>query len=74
VRVLSRAERIGSPEIAGLFDELKDQAGHAKARSRRVPSSPTRSLAMIKATRSRRFGKRIEATVSVNPALIGGAA
>jgi F-type H+-transporting ATPase subunit delta len=75
VRVLVQAERIGlAPEIAGLFDELKDQAeGTAKAEIETAFELSDAQLAEIKDALARRFGKRIEATVRVNPALIGGA-
>jgi F-type H+-transporting ATPase subunit delta len=75
VRVLVDAERIGlAPEIAGLFDGLKDQAENtAKAEIETAFELSDAQLAEIRDALARRFGKRIETTVRVNPALIGGA-
>ena len=75
VRVLVEAERIGlMPEIAALFETLKDQAeGTAKAEIETAFELSQAQLDEIKDALARRFGKRIEATVRVNPALIGGA-
>ena len=75
VRVLVEAERIAlMPEIAALFDELKDRAeGTAKAEIETAFELTPAQLAEIQEALARRFGKRIEATVRVNPALIGGA-
>jgi len=75
VRVLIEADRLGVlPQIAVLFDGLKDAAeGVAKARiDTAFPLSPV-ELADIKAALERHFGKKIEATVAVDPELIGGA-
>ena len=75
LRVLVQADRIGSmPEIAGLFETLKDRAeGTAKAQIETAFELTAAQLAEIKGALERRFGKRIDATVRVNPALIGGA-
>ena len=75
VRVLVEAERIALvPEIAALFDQLKDSAeGTAKAEIETAFELTAAQLAEIQDALARRFGKRIEATVRVNPALIGGA-
>jgi len=75
VRVLVQAGRIGlMPEIAGLFDQLKDRAeGTAKAEIETAFELSDAQLTEIKDALARRFGKRIEASVRVNPALIGGA-
>ncbi|HTI45431.1 MAG TPA: F0F1 ATP synthase subunit delta [Casimicrobiaceae bacterium] len=75
VRVLVEADRIALlPEIAALFETLKDQAqGTAKAEIETAMELSDAQLAEIKSALERRFGKRIEATVRVNPALIGGA-
>jgi F-type H+-transporting ATPase subunit delta len=75
VRVLVEADRIALvPEIGALFETLKDQAqGTAKAEIETAMALTDAQLEQIKATLERRFGKRIEATVRVNPALIGGA-
>jgi len=75
VRVLIEAERIAVlPQIAMLFESLKDAAeGQAKARiDSAFPLSDTQ-LAEITAALEKRFGKKIEATVNVDPTLIGGA-
>ncbi len=75
VRVLIEAERIAVlPQIAMLFESLKDAAeGRAKARiDSAFPLSDTQ-LAEITAALEKRFGKKIEATVNVDPTLIGGA-
>jgi F-type H+-transporting ATPase subunit delta len=74
VRVLVQADRIGlMPEIAQLFDTLKDREEGTRRRDRdRVRAH--RSAARRHPQRAgARFGKRIDATVRVNPALIGGA-
>jgi F-type H+-transporting ATPase subunit delta len=75
LRVLVVADRIGLlPEIAGLFDALKDHAeGTAKAEIETAYPRQDGQLEALTAALSRRFGKRIEATVRVNPDLIGGA-
>jgi F-type H+-transporting ATPase subunit delta len=75
VRVLIQADRIAlMPEIAGLFDTLKDrEEGTAKAEIETAFELTDAQLADIRSALERRFGKRIDATVRVNPALIGGA-
>jgi len=75
VRVLIQADRIGlMPEIAELFDTLKDrEEGTAKAEIETAFELTDAQLADIRGALERRFGKRIDATVRVNPALIGGA-
>lgn len=75
LRVLLEAERIALlPQIRVLFDQLKDQAENvAKATIETAqPLSPEQTSALTAAL-EKRFGKTIEATVTVNPALIGGA-
>jgi F-type H+-transporting ATPase subunit delta len=75
VRVLLESDRIGVlPDIRGLFDSLKDGADGV-ARAQIVSAFPLDGgqLASLKAALEKRFGKRIEATVSVDPQLIGGA-
>jgi F-type H+-transporting ATPase subunit delta len=75
VRVLLESDRIGVlPDIRGLFDTLKDGADGV-ARAQIVSAFPLDGgeLASLKAALEKRFGKRIEATVSVDPQLIGGA-
>ena len=75
VRVLVEADRIALlPEIAELFEALKDQAqGTAKAEIETAMALSDAQLGEITSALERRFGKRIEATVRVNPGLIGGA-
>jgi F-type H+-transporting ATPase subunit delta len=75
VRVLVEGDRIAIlPEISALFETLKDQAqGTAKAQIESAMELSDAQLAELKWALERRFGKRIEATVRVNPALIGGA-
>lgn len=75
VRVLIEADRIGVlPQIAALFDGLKDAAeGVAKARIDTAFPLSADELAGIKSALERHFGKKIEATVAVDPELIGGA-
>lgn len=75
VRVLVQADRIGLvPEIAQLFESLKDQAeGTAKAEIETAFDLTDAQLAELKSALERRFGKKIEATVRVNRALVGGA-
>jgi len=75
LRVLIEADRIELlPQIRTLFDQLKDNAENvAKATiESALPLSPEQT-AELTAALEKRFGKKIEATVSVNPALIGGA-
>jgi F-type H+-transporting ATPase subunit delta len=75
VRVLVQSDRIGLlPEIREIFDTLKDAAdGVARAHiSSAFPVTDT-ELAALKAALEKRFGKKIEASVGVDPDLIGGA-
>jgi len=75
VRVLVEADRIAVlPQIATLFEALKDGA-ESVARARidsAFPLSDTQ-VAELTAALERHFGKKIEATVHVDPALVGGA-
>ena len=61
------------PDIKALFDTLKDGADGV-ARAQIVSAFPVddAQLASLKASLEKRFGKKIEATVSVDPDLIGG--
>ncbi len=75
VRVLLEADRLGLlPEIRELFEALKDAAdGVARVQiSSAFPIGDT-ELSGLKSALERRVGKKIEATVSVEPELIGGA-
>lgn len=75
VRVLVEADRIGVvPQIASLFDELKNGAeGIARARIDTAFALSNEDLASITSALEKRFGKKIETTVNVDPELIGGA-
>jgi len=62
------------PEIRQLFDALKDATdGVARAQITSAFPIDDRALDGLKAALERRFGKKIETTVSVDPQLIGGA-
>src|SRR5439155_11498572 len=75
IRVLLEAGRIKLlPQIRDIFDSLKDDVegvAHAHIVSAQPISEP--QLAELKQTLERRFKRRIEASVDVDPALIGGA-
>jgi F-type H+-transporting ATPase subunit delta len=75
VRVLVDAERIGLlPQIRELFGVLKDEAdGLARAQITSAFPLGESELAGLKAALEKRFHKKIEATVTVDEALIGGA-
>ncbi|MBS0328144.1 MAG: F0F1 ATP synthase subunit delta [Proteobacteria bacterium] len=75
VRVLVEAGRVGVlPEIAVQFDALKDDAeSTAKALIESALPLTGAELADLKGALEKRFGRRIEATVAVDPGLIGGA-
>ena len=74
LRVLIDADRLKMlPTIDTLFESLKDKAGGlAKATIETAFPLADGDLADLTASLERRFGKRIEATVTVNPELIGG--
>jgi F-type H+-transporting ATPase subunit delta len=75
VRVLVEAERVAFlAHIARLFDELKNDAeGVAMARIDSAFPLTDAQVAELKAALEKRFGKKIEPTVSVDPELVGGA-
>ncbi|HKE41882.1 MAG TPA: F0F1 ATP synthase subunit delta [Casimicrobiaceae bacterium] len=75
IRVLIEAERVELlPEIRELYGTLKDEAdGVARAHISSAFPLEDSQLAALKATLERRFGKKIETTISVDPELIGGA-
>jgi F-type H+-transporting ATPase subunit delta len=75
VRVLVEADRVALlPQIAALFDALRNEAeGVATARIDSALPLSDAELATLTATLAKRFGKKIEATVNVDPGLIGGA-
>ena len=75
VRVLIEAGRlILLPQIRELFDALKDEAeGVARAHISSAFAIDDEQLSRLKSALQKRFGRTIEATVSVDPQLIGGA-
>ena len=75
IRVLIEADRIGLlPEIRELYGALKDEAeGVARAHIATAFAMDDAQLSALRAMLEKRFGKKIEATVSVDPELIGGA-
>ena len=75
IRVLLEANRVWLlPDIRTLFDARKDDADGV-ARARIISAFPVddAQLASLKTALEKRFGRRIEAVVSVDPELIGGA-
>ena len=74
-RVLVEADRVALlPEVATLFEDLKNRAENAaKAEIESAFELTDAQVADLKAILEKRFGKHIETTVRVNPALIGGA-
>jgi F-type H+-transporting ATPase subunit delta len=75
VRVLVEADRIAVlPQISAQFDALKDSAeATAKATIETAFEMTDAQVAELKSALEKRFGKKIEATVTINPELIGGA-
>jgi len=75
VRVLVDADRFGVlPQIRTLFDALKnDTDGVSKARIDTAFPLTEAQEAGLKAALEKRFGRKIQTTVSVDPALGGGA-
>jgi len=75
VRVLVDADRIAVlPQIRTLFEALKNDAdGVAKATIDTAFPLSDAQAADLKAALEKRFGRKIEATVNVDPALGGGA-
>jgi F-type H+-transporting ATPase subunit delta len=75
VRVLVDADRVAVlPQIRALFEELKNDAdGVAKARIDSAFPLSDAQTAELTAALEKRFGRKIEATVNVDPALGGGA-
>jgi len=62
------------PQIAALFDERKNDAeGVATARIDSAFALTDAQFAELKGALEKRFGKKIEAVVNIDPALIGGA-
>ncbi|MEO8346474.1 MAG: F0F1 ATP synthase subunit delta [Betaproteobacteria bacterium] len=75
MRVLVEGDRVAVlPEIQAMFERLKDAAdGVAKATIETAFAFQGSELAELTSALEKRFGKKIEATVSVKPELIGGA-
>jgi F-type H+-transporting ATPase subunit delta len=75
IRVLVDSERIALlPQIAAMFELLKNDAeATATATIESAIELTDAQVAELRAALEKRFGKKIEATVTVNPALIGGA-
>jgi len=74
LRVLVEADRIALlPQIRAQFLQLKDEAeGVAKARIDSAFALSDAQIAEITGGLEKRFGRRIDATVNVDPTLIGG--
>ena len=75
IRVLVEAKRVALlPQIAALFEGLRNDAeGKAVARIETAFPLSAVQLADITASLEKHFGKKIDATVEVDAALIGGA-
>jgi F-type H+-transporting ATPase subunit delta len=75
IRVLVEAERVGLlPQIATMFDTLKNEAELvAIATIESAYELTAEQVAEMKAALEKRFGKKIDATVTIDPKLIGGA-
>jgi F-type H+-transporting ATPase subunit delta len=75
VRVLIEGDRITLlPQIATLFDDLRNSAeGVAKAVITSAFPMSEGQIAELTAALQKRFGKKIDTTVEIDPALIGGA-
>jgi F-type H+-transporting ATPase subunit delta len=62
------------PQISAMFDTLKNEAeAVAKATIESAFELSDAQVTELRSALERRFGKKIEATVTVNPELIGGA-
>ncbi|MEO7762132.1 MAG: F0F1 ATP synthase subunit delta [Casimicrobiaceae bacterium] len=75
IRTLVESDRITLlPQIETMFANLKNAAeGVAKAEIVSAIALTDAQVEDLKAVLEKRFGKKIEATVSVDPSLIGGA-
>jgi len=75
VKVLVEADRVALlPQVAALFDDLKNDAeGVATARIDSAFPLTDAQVVELKDALEKRFGKKIEATVSVDRELVGGA-
>lgn len=75
IRILVEAERVTLlPQIAAMFDTLKNEAeATATATIESAFELTGAQISELRSALERRFGKKIETTVTVNPELIGGA-
>jgi F-type H+-transporting ATPase subunit delta len=75
IKALVEADRITLlPQIETMFSSLRDAAeGVAKAEFVCAFALTDAQVADLKSVLERRFGKKVEATVSIDPSLIGGA-
>ena len=75
LRVLVEAERVALlPQVAAMFETLKDDAeATAKATIESAFEPTAAQIAELQSALEKRFGRKIETTVTVNPSLIGGA-
>lgn len=74
LRLLAENDRLTVlPEIAGHFERLKNQADDVlDARIDSAYSLTEQQLAQVIATLEGKYGRKVKATVSVDPELIGG--
>jgi F-type H+-transporting ATPase subunit delta len=75
IRVLVEAERVTLlPQISAMFETLKNDAeATAKATIESAFEMSDAQVAELTGALEKRFGKKIETSVTVNPDLIGGA-
>ena len=75
IKVLVEGDRIVVlPQIEAMFAQLKNAAeGVAKAQIVSAIALTDQQVSELKVVLEKRFGKKIEATVAVDPSLIGGA-
>ena len=75
IQLLVETDRIAVlPQIETMFAQLRDMAeGVAKAKIVSAIELTDAQVSELKAVLEKRFGKKIETTVSVDPSLIGGA-
>ena len=75
IHVLVEGERVSLlPHIAEMFESLKNEAeATATATIESAVELGDAQVAELKAALEKRFGRKIETTVTVNPDLIGGA-
>ena len=75
IRVLVESERVALlPQISAMFDTLKNEAeATATATIESAFELTDAQVAELRSALEKRFGKKIETTVTLNPELIGGA-